>query len=129
VGVHRRAETVVVVAVAARTVIVAEARRHRDDHPALGARPIPVEAYGVEVLEGGEAVEFIAQFVVRHDGEGAPSVNTTERDFQGDSLDMPRTHFHVFFVVDVTVVRIEEDRDITPIGVVSDVLQVIVDCD
>ena len=128
-GRHRRTEAVIVVAVAARTVVVADARGHRDDHPALGARPIPVEADGVEVLEGGEAVEFIAQLVVRHDGEGAPSVDTTERDFQGDSLDMPRTYFHVFFVVAVTIVRIEVDRDITLIGVVSDVLHVIVDCD
>lgn len=56
---HRRAETIVVVTVAARTVVVGDARRHRNDHPALGARPIPVEANGVEVLEGSEAVEFI----------------------------------------------------------------------
>jgi hypothetical protein len=128
-GRHRRAEAVVVVAVAARTVVVADARRHRDDHPALGARTIPVEANGIEVLEGGEAVEFIAQFVVRHDGEGVPSIDTAERDLQGDSLDASRTHFHVFFVVAITIVRIEVDRDITPIGVVSDVLHVVVDRD
>ena len=128
-GRHRRTETIVVVTVVARTVVVADARRHSDNHPALGARPVPEEADGLEVLEGGEAVELVTHFVVRHDCESAPSVDTAERDVHGNSLDAARTHFHVFFDVAVAVVRIEEERDITPIGVVSNVLHVVVDRD
>ena len=126
---HRRAEAVVVVAVDARTVVVADARRHRDDYPALGARTIPVEVDGLEVLEGGEAVELIAQLVVRHDGESVSPIDKAKRDVHRDSLDAARTDFHVFFGVAVAVIRVEEERDTTPIGVVSDILHVVVDRD
>ena len=57
---HRWAVTVVVEAVGARTVVVVDARRYCDDHPALSARTIPVEGDGLEVFEGGEAVELVA---------------------------------------------------------------------
>jgi hypothetical protein len=57
---HRRTITVVVEAIGARTVVVADTRRYCDDHPALGARTIPVEGDGLEVFEGGEAVELVA---------------------------------------------------------------------
>lgn len=128
-GRHRRAEAIVVVAVAAGTVVVADARRHRNDHPVLGARPIPVEADGVEVFEGSEAVELITQLVVRHDSESVSSVNKAKRDVHRDSLDAARTDFHIFFGVAIAIIRVEEERDITPIGVVSDILHVVVDRD
>ena len=57
---HRRTVTVIVVAIGARTVVVAYTRGYRDDHPALSARTIPVEGDGLEVFEGGEAVELVA---------------------------------------------------------------------
>lgn len=126
---HRRTEAVIVVAVAAGAVVVADARRHRNDYPVVGTRPVPVEANGVEVLESGEAVELIAQLVVRHDGESVSSVDKAKRDVHRDSLDATRTNFHVFFGVAVAVIRVEEERDITPIGVVSDILHVVVDRD
>jgi hypothetical protein len=126
---HRRTVAIVVVAVDARAVIVARTRRHRDDNPGLSARSVPVEPDGLEVFEGGEAIEVVAEFVVRHDGEGVPSVDTMERDVDGDSLDAARIHSHVFLSVVVSVVRVEIQGDITPIGVVADVLHVVVDRD
>jgi hypothetical protein len=126
---HRRTEAVVVVAVAARAVVDADARRRRDDNPALGARSVPVEVDGLEVLEGGEAVELAAQLVVGHDGEGVPSVDAMQRDVDLDSLDTTRVHSHVLFGVAVAVVRVEVEGDITPIGVVADILHVVDDRD
>ena len=126
---HRRAEAVVVVAVDARTVVVADARRHRDDYPALGARTVPVEVEGLEVLEGGEAVELIAQLVVRHDGEDVASVDAVQRDIDGDSLDATGIYPYVFLGVSIAVVRFEVEGDVTPIGVVADILHVVVDRD
>ena len=98
---HRRAEAVVVVAVDARAVVVADARRHRDDHPALAARTVPVEVDGLEVFEGGEAVELVAQLVVGHDGEGVPSVDAVQRDVDLDSLDATGIYSDVFLGVAV----------------------------
>ena len=63
---HRRAEAVVVVAVSARTVVVARTRTNPDHHPRLVVVAIPAEAQGLEVLEGGEAEELVIQLVVRH---------------------------------------------------------------
>lgn len=126
---HRRTEAVVVVAVGARTVVVADARRRRDDNPALGARTVPVEVEGLEVLEGGEAVELIAQLVVRHDGEDVASVDAVQRDIDGDSLDATGIYPYVFLGVSIAVVRFEEEGDVTPIGVVADILHVVVDRD
>ena len=101
---HRRAIAIVVVAVGARTVVVADARRYRDDHPALAAWTVPVEVDGLEVFEGGEAVELITQFVVGHDGEGVPSVDAIQRDVDLDSLDATWIHSDVFLSVTVAVV-------------------------
>ena len=126
---HRRAVAVVVVAVGARAVIVADARRHRDDYPALSARTVPEEVDGFEVFEGGEAVELVIQFVVGHDGEGVPSVDAIQRDVDLDSLDSTGIHSHVFLGVAVAVVRVEVEGDITPIGVVADILHVVDDRD
>ena len=126
---HRRAEAVVVEAVAARARVVARHRRHCDDDPRIDARSIPAEADGLEVFEGGEAVELIAQLVVRHHGEDHSSVETTERDVDGDSLDAAGIYLDVFLAVAVSVVGIEEEDDVSPIGVVADVLHVVVDRD
>ena len=126
---HRRTITIIVEAVVARAVVDSRARRYVDDHPALVARPVEVEVDRLEVLEDGEAVEVVAQLVVGHDGEAMPTMNLVGRDFDGDSLDVTRTHSDVFFGVAVAVVRIEIEADITPIGVVADVLHVVVDRD
>ena len=126
---HWRAKTVVVVAVGARTVVVVDARRHRNDHPALVARTVPVEVQGLKVFEGGEAVKLVTQFVVGHDSEGVPSVDAVQRDVDGDSLDSSGIHSDVFLGVAVAVVRVEEEGDVTPIGVVADVLHVVIDRD
>ena len=126
---HRRAIAVVVVAIGARTVVVADARRYGDDHPTLAARTVPVEGDGLEVFEGGEAVELVAQFVIGHDGEGEPSVDAIQRDVDLDSLDATGVHSDVFLGVAVAVVRVEVEGDITPIGVVADILHVVNDRD
>ena len=126
---HRRTEAVVVVAVGAGTVIVAHTRSHGDDHPRLGTRTMPAEADGLKVLEGGEAVELVAYRVVGHDRVGEVTVDAVGRNLNGDSLDATRTNFHVFLCIAIAVVRIEEDADISPIGVVADILHVVVDRD
>ena len=126
---HGRTIAVVVVAVDARAVVVADARRHRDDNPALAARTVPVEVDGLEVFEGGEAVELVAQLVVGHDGEGVPSVDAVQRDVDLDSLDATGIHSDVFLGVAVAVVRLEVEGDVTPIGVVADILHVVDDRD
>ena len=126
---HRRAVTVIVEAVGARTVVEADARRYRDDHPAFGARTIPVEGDGLEVFEGGEAVELAIQLIVGHDGEGEPSVDAVQRDVDFDSLDSAGIDSDVFLGVAVAVVRIEVEGDVTPIGVVADILHVVNDRD
>ena len=104
---HRRTITVVVEAIGTRTVVVADTRRYCDDHPALGARPIPEEADGLEVFEGGEAVELVANLVVGHDGEGIPSVDAIQRDVDFDSLDSTGIHSDVFLGIAVAVVGVE----------------------
>ena len=129
VGVHRRTVAIVVVAVAARTVVVARARSDVNHHPRFGASAVPVEADWLEVLEGGEAVELATHFVVRHDGECTVQVDAVGRDVNRDSLDATRTNFDVLLGVVVAVVGVKEDVDVTPIGVVSDILHVVVDRD
>ena len=126
-GVHRRTIAIVVVAVAARAVVVARTRSDVNHHPRFGARPVPVEADRLEVLEGGEAVEVVAHFVVRHDGEGTVQVDVVDRDVDGDSLDATWTNLDILLGVVVAVVGVKVDEDVTPIGVVSDILQGIVD--
>lgn len=126
---HWRTVAVVVVAVGARASVVAQARTDIDDHPAFGAGTVPIEADRLEVLKGGEAVELVILFVVGHDGEGNPSVDAAQRDVDGDSLDPTRIDFHIFLGVVVAVVGVKVDVYITPIGVVTDVLHIIVDRD
>ena len=90
---------------------------------------MPAEADGLEVLEGGEAVELATYRVVRHDRVGEVTVDAIGRNLDGDSLDAARTYLHVFLGIAVAVVRIEEDADVPPIGVVADILHVVVDRD
>ena len=126
---HRRTEAVVVEAVAAGARVVVRDRRCRDDHPALEARAVPVDAERLEVFESGEAVKLAIHFVVRHDGERAVSTDAVGRDVDGDSLDASRIDLDVLLGVVVAVVGVKVDVYITPIGVVSDVLHVVVDRD
>ena len=126
---HGRTESVVVVAVDARAGVVAHARRHVDDHPAFGARTVPVEGERLKVFEGGEAVEFVAHFVVRHNRIGAGRVRTVGRNLDGHSLDAAGTHLDVFLCVAVAVVGAEEEADVAPVGIISDVLHVVIDGD
>ena len=90
---------------------------------------MPAEADGLEVLEGGEAVELTAYRVVRHDCVGEVTVDAVGRNLNGDSLDATRTYLHIFLSACVAVVGIEEDADIPSVGVVADVLHVVVDRD
>lgn len=128
-GRHGRTETVVVVAEGARTVVVAQARGYGDDHPGLGARPVPIEGDGLEVFEGGEAVELVAQLVVGHDGEGMTSTDTVGRDVDGNPLDAARVYFNPFVGVVVAVVGIEIDVHAASVGTVANVFNVVVDGD
>jgi hypothetical protein len=90
---------------------------------------MPAEADGLEVLEGGEAVKLATYRVVRHNRVSEVTVDAIGRNLDGDSLDAAGTYLNVFLSVAVTVVRIEEDADVPPIGVVADILHVIVDRD
>jgi hypothetical protein len=126
---HRGTEAVVVVAVAAGAMVVARARADVDDHPRLGTRTMPAETDGFKVLEGGEAVKVVTYFVVRHDGVDDMAVDAVAWNLDCDSLDTTGAHLHVFLGVIVAVVGVEVDVDVTPIGVVADVLHVVVDRD
>ena len=126
---HRRTVAVVVVAVAARTVVVAWTRYDVNHHPRFGTRPVPVEADRLKVLESGEAVELATHFIVRYDGERTVQVDAVGRDVNRDSLDATRTNLDVLLGVVVAIVGVKEDVDVTPIGVVSDILHVVVDRD
>ena len=127
-GRHRRAETVVV-AVGARTVVVAQAGGYVDDHPAFVARPVPIEGDGVEVFEGGEAVKLVAQFVVGHDGEGVTSADAVGRDVDGNPLDAAGIYFHPFVGIIVAGIGIEVDVYAAFVGIVANVFNVVVDGD
>jgi hypothetical protein len=100
-----------------------------DHHPRFGARPVPVEAYRLEILKSGEAVKLAAHFVVRHDGECAIQVDAVGRDIDSDSLDATGIDLDVLLGVVIAVVWVKENIDVTPIGVVSNVLHVVVDSD
>ena len=126
---HRRAETVVVVAVGAGTAVVARTRRHIDHDVVVRARTVPPELERLEVFEGGEAVELTVKLVVRHDGVDPPRVGAIGRDLYCDSLDTARVYSHVFPCVVVAVIGVKVEIYITPIGVVSDVFHVVVDRD
>ena len=126
---HRRTIAVVVVAVGAGAVVVVRTRRHGDDHPRFVAWSTPEEAERLKVLERGEGVEFVIQFVVGHDGEGIASVDAAGGDVDGNPFDAAWTHSYVLVGVVVAVVGVEVDVNVTPIGVVADVLHVVIDRD
>ena len=63
---HRGTIAIIVVAVFARTVIVARTRSDMDDHPRLIAIAVPAEAYRLEVLKHREAVKLVTYFVIWH---------------------------------------------------------------
>lgn len=126
---HRWAIAVIVVAVVAGARVDADPRRGADDHPALVARTTPVEAERLKVLEGGETVQLVVQFVVGHDGERNPPVDAASRDIDGDALDAARTDSDVLVGVVVAVVGVEVEVNVPPVGVVADVFHVIVDRD
>ena len=126
---HRRTEAIVVVAVGAGAMVVADARSDVDHYPRFGARTMPAEADGLEVLEGGEAVELAANRVVRHDRVGEVTVDAIGRNLNGDSLDAAGTNLYVFLGIAVAVVRIEVDADVPSISVVAYILHVVVDRD
>ena len=128
-GRHRRAIAVVVVAVDAGARVDVNPRRCADDHPTLGARSSPVETDRLKVLEGSEAVQFVAHLVVGHDGEGNSSVDAVHGDVDGDSLDATGVDFDVLVGVVVAVVGVEVEVNVPLVGVVADVFHVIVDRD
>ena len=121
--------TVIVEAVGARTIVVARTRRHPVDHPRLGARSVPAEAYRLEVFEGGEAVELIVQFVVWHHRVDPGGIWTVGRNGNRNPSDATRAHSHVLRAVAVAIVGIQVDVEIATIGVISDILNIIVDGD
>lgn len=122
-------ETVVVVAIAARTMVVVRARSYVDDHPALSARTLPKEGDRFKIFKGGKAVQLVAHLVVGHDGEGVSLADTVGRNLDGDSLDAPRAYFYPFLGVAVAFVGVEIEANAASIGVVANVLDIIVDCD
>jgi hypothetical protein len=126
---HRRTEAVVVVAVVAGATVVARARRHVDHDVVVRARAIPPVFERLEVFEGGEAVELTVQLVVGHDGVDPTRVGAIGRNLYFDSLNAAGVHFHVLPCVVVAVVGVKVEIYITPIGVVSNVLHVVVDRD
>lgn len=126
---HRRTESVVVVAVAAGAGIDANPWRCAYDYPAFGARTIPVEGEWLKVLERGEGVKLVIQLVVWHDGERIASIDAAGWDVDGNPLDAARTYSDVLVGVVVAVVRVKVEINVTPIGVVADVLHVVIDRD
>lgn len=61
-----RIVTVIVEAVGVWTIVMARTWRYAVDYPRFSARTVPAEADRLEVFKGGEAIELIVQFVVRH---------------------------------------------------------------
>lgn len=124
---HRRTIAVVVEAEVTGTVVDADARSHRNHHPRLVAITVPAETHWLEVLESGEAVKLITQFVVGHHRVGPRRIRTVCRDANGDPLDPTWTNLHPFTGIAVAVIGIEIDAHITSISIVSNILHIIVD--
>ena len=98
-----------------------------NDHPRLVVMAIPAEADRLEVFEHREAVQLIAQLVIRHHCVSPVRIGTIGRNVDRNPFDPTGGHSHVFLCIVITVVRIEIDIDITPVGVVSDILDIIID--
>ena len=126
---HHRTVAVVVVAVVTGAGVVTRTRSDMDDHPRLVAIAVPAEAYRLEVFEGGEAVELVIQLVVGHHRVQHRGVRTVGRDAYRDSSDATGADAHVLVGETATIVGIEIDVEVTAIGVVSNILNIIVDGD
>ena len=126
---HDRIVTVIVEAVGVRAVVVARTRRYAVDHPRFSARSVPAKAHRLEVFKNGEAVEFTVQFVVRHHRVDPGGIRTVGRNGDRNPSDTTRAYSHVFRAIAVAIVGIEVDIEITPISIVSDILNIIVDGD
>ena len=126
---HVGTEAVIVEAVGVRAVIVARTRSDVDDHPGLVAVAVPVEGHRLEVLEHREAVELVAEFVVRHHRIDPRGIRTIGRDGDGHPLDTTRAHADPFLGIVVTVVRIQVDVDVSSVGIIPDVLHIVIDRD
>ena len=126
---HDRIVTVIVEAVRVRAVVVARTRRYAVDHPRFSARTVPAEAHRLEVFKSGEAVELIIQFVVRHHRVNPGGIRTVGRNGDRNPSDTTWAYSHVLRAIAVAVVGIEVDIEITTIGIVSDILNIIVDGD
>ena len=126
---HHRTIAIVVVAVGAGTVVVVRTRSDVNDHPRLVVITVPAEAHRLEVFEGGEAVELVAQFIVWHHRVKNGGIRTVGWDTDRNPSDTARTYFHVLVGVAVTVIRIKVDIEIATISVISDILNIIVDGD
>ena len=102
---------------------------HVNDHPRLVAIAIPAETHWFKVLKSGEAVKLVAKFVVRHHRVGPGRIRTVCRDAHGDPLDATRAYSHILSGIAMTIIGIEVDVEIATIGVVSYILNIIVDGD
>ena len=120
---------VIVEAVVVRAVIVARTRADVDDHPGLVAVAVPVEAYRLEVFEDREAVELVAQLVVRHHRIDPRGIRTIGGDGNGHPADSTGADADPFASVVVTVVRIQVQVDVASVGIITDVLYVVIDRD
>ena len=126
---HDRIVTVIVEAVGVRAIVVARTRRYAVDYPRFVARAVPAEADGLEVFEGSEAVELIVQFVVWHHRVDPGGIRTVGRNGDRNPSDATRAHSHVLRAVAVAIIGIQVDIEIATIGVISDILNIIVDGD
>ena len=124
-----RIVTVIVEAVGVRAIVVTRTRRHAVDYPGLGARSVPAEANGLEVFEGGETVELIVQFVVRHHRVDPGGIRTVGRNGHRNPSDATWAHSHVLRAVAVAIVGIKVNIEIATISVISNILNIIVDGD
>ena len=126
---HHRTIAVVVVAVVTRTLVVADTGTYPDDHPRFVVTTIPVEAYRLKVLERGEAVKLTVQLVVRHHRVNPVWIHAIGRNAYGDSLDPTGRHPHALPGVVTAIVGIKIDVQVTSVGIISDILNIIVDGD
>ncbi len=110
-------------------MVVAGSWSHMNDYPRLVVIAIPAETHWFKVLESGEAVKLVAKFVVRHHRVGPGRIRTVSRDAHRNPLDATRAYSHIFSGIAMTVIRIEINVEIATIGVVSDILNIIVDGD
>ena len=121
-----RIVAVVVEAVRVGAMVVARTRTDKDDHPRLVAVTVPAEADRSEVLEGREAIELAVQFVVRHHRIDPGGIRTVSRDRHCDSSDSAGADSHVLSAIVASVIRIEVDEEVSPISIVSYILDIIV---